>query len=841
MSHVSLHTLANGVRVVLNAGISVPRAVVAVHVGVGFRHEAPAEEGLAHLFEHLMFRGSASLPGGGFADEVYAVGGRLSGTTHPDYTDYVQVVPPTELRRALFRDAERFRAPVFDVAELALQLRSIEQEIAHVRDLPPLGGFPWPLISRAAYASRAYRHDGYGDPRALSGVDPAVCRAFFDRHYGPNRLLVTVSCPQDEVDVLPWIREEFGLLEPRSTPGAPTPHEAWPSESTGEVWMSPGLSAAHTAVALPTPDPATALDEYLATMVVAALLERPCAGDSAVRARCGVFGPLDTRAPDMLLATTASDPAIPGEAVADGIMGSVKALADVSANNVADAAERLAAIAERTNADLPEYTRALGRTALLFGDPEVASELPARLRRVTTSAVRAVSARLGECEPRWTRVEPGAERVRPLPDGKAPAVPPRPPREAEQSARFAPGLVAAPALHAVTADERRLPCGVRAVAVRDPRAAQAEVRLRVPVAGIGWQRPGAAMAAWRAAAERAELAGLRAVAGLELHVRCTGQWADVSVSAPSRALGVVCAVLARTVAAVRPAATADPYRAGAPDTLLSDVLRAGWTAAEDGTRVLDPAAAVLVIVTADTPGEALSVAATAFDDVALTPVSPVGSPQPAPLRTVVNALRAERPAGAPAEEYLDLLFAGPEPTLGSDAAARYLATTVLGGYPGSRLATWCRRFETRVVDMSAMRDRVGPYARVAVRVRTPLRLATTVAAVVGETLDGLIAEPPHEDELRGAARYAHNQFHGAFDSPALLADAFRHSMAAGRHLDWILQRSSLLLDVAPSAVSSAATMFTRVSHSAVVIGETDDGEAADLARRITLAHSESVN
>ena len=143
--------------------------------------------------------------------------------------------------------------------------------------------------------------------------------------------------------------------------------------------------------------------------------------------------------------------------------------------------------------------------------------------------------------------------------------------------------------------------------------------------------------------------------------------------------------------------------------------------------------------------------------------------------------------------------------------------------------------------MSAMRDRVGPYARVAVRVRTPLRLATTFAAVVGETLDGLIAEPPHEDELRGAARYAHNQFHGAFDSPALLADAFRHSMAAGRHLDWILQRSSLLLDVAPSAVSSAATMFTRVSHSAVVIGETDDGEAADLARRITLAHSESVN
>lgn len=104
-------TLPNGLRVLLQHQPGIPRAAVSVHYGVGFRSEPPGREGFAHLFEHLMFRGSASLPGGRFYDHVHRLGSRANGTTHQDYTDYYQVAPAEALEQALFAEADRMRAP----------------------------------------------------------------------------------------------------------------------------------------------------------------------------------------------------------------------------------------------------------------------------------------------------------------------------------------------------------------------------------------------------------------------------------------------------------------------------------------------------------------------------------------------------------------------------------------------------------------------------------------------------------------------------------------------------------------------------------------------------------
>jgi zinc protease len=106
---VELHreTLSNGLRVVLSPDQSAPVVAVGVHYDVGFRSEPQGRTGFAHLFEHLMFQGSESLEKLAHFRHVQSSGGTFNGSTHPDYTDYFEIVPSAALERALFIEADR--------------------------------------------------------------------------------------------------------------------------------------------------------------------------------------------------------------------------------------------------------------------------------------------------------------------------------------------------------------------------------------------------------------------------------------------------------------------------------------------------------------------------------------------------------------------------------------------------------------------------------------------------------------------------------------------------------------------------------------------------------------
>src|SRR5215204_1842340 len=111
-------TLDNGLRVVLAPDTSAPVVAVAVHYDVGFRSEPPGRTGFAHLFEHLMFQGSESLPKLAHIRYVEASGGSCNGSTRPDWTEYHQVLPAAALDRVLFCEADRMRAPRFTAENL---------------------------------------------------------------------------------------------------------------------------------------------------------------------------------------------------------------------------------------------------------------------------------------------------------------------------------------------------------------------------------------------------------------------------------------------------------------------------------------------------------------------------------------------------------------------------------------------------------------------------------------------------------------------------------------------------------------------------------------------------
>ncbi|MGH3889129.1 MAG: M16 family metallopeptidase, partial [Pseudonocardiaceae bacterium] len=160
---VELHreTLPNGLRVVLAPDRSAPVVAVGVHYDVGFRSEPEGRTGFAHLFEHLMFQGSESMEKLAHFRHVQSSGGTFNGSTHPDYTDYYEVVPSAALERALFIEADRMRAPRITADNLRNQVDVVKEEIRLNVLNRPYGGFPWITLPPVLYDTFPNAHNGY--------------------------------------------------------------------------------------------------------------------------------------------------------------------------------------------------------------------------------------------------------------------------------------------------------------------------------------------------------------------------------------------------------------------------------------------------------------------------------------------------------------------------------------------------------------------------------------------------------------------------------------------------------------------------------------------------------
>src|ERR687885_2007043 len=126
---VERFTLDNGLRVVLTPDRSAPVVGVAVLYDVGIRSEPEGRTGFAHLFEHLMFQGSANLEKLEHFRYVQSSGGTFNGSTHPDYTDYFEALPANALERGLFLEADRMLSPRITEENLANQLDVVKNEI----------------------------------------------------------------------------------------------------------------------------------------------------------------------------------------------------------------------------------------------------------------------------------------------------------------------------------------------------------------------------------------------------------------------------------------------------------------------------------------------------------------------------------------------------------------------------------------------------------------------------------------------------------------------------------------------------------------------------------------
>src|SRR6201747_2114673 len=226
---VERFTLDNGLRVVLAPDRSVPVVAVSVFYDVGMRSEPEGRTGFAHLFEHMMFQGSANVPKMEHARLVQAAGGTFNGSTHQDYTNYFEALPAEALERALFLEADRMAAPAITDENLRNQIDVVKEEIRVNVLNRPYGAFPWLQLPQIAFESFANTHDGYGSFVDLesSTVDDAA--DFFSHYYAPGNAVLCIGGDLDVDETEKLVRRWFGPVPAREVPPTPDTGEASPT------------------------------------------------------------------------------------------------------------------------------------------------------------------------------------------------------------------------------------------------------------------------------------------------------------------------------------------------------------------------------------------------------------------------------------------------------------------------------------------------------------------------------------------------------------------------------------------------------------------------------------
>ena len=204
--------LANGLRVLLVPDASVPTIAVAVTYDVGSRDEAVGRTGFAHLFEHMMFQGSANVPRGAFDRYLSARGGSNNGTTNEDRTEYFEQLPSHELPLALWLEADR-------MAALQVTPENFENQRAVVKEeyRMSVANRPYALsgiaLQEKVYANYpAYAHDAIGSMEDLDAAAFPWVEEFHRKHYGPNRAILAIAGALDVAEARSLVEKYFAPI-----------------------------------------------------------------------------------------------------------------------------------------------------------------------------------------------------------------------------------------------------------------------------------------------------------------------------------------------------------------------------------------------------------------------------------------------------------------------------------------------------------------------------------------------------------------------------------------------------------------------------------------------------
>lgn len=223
--HSEREVLGNGLTVIYHRDDRTPAVAVAVWYDVGAFHERPGRSGFAHLFEHMMFQGSAHVPRDGVITGLERRGAtQINGTTSFDRTLYHEVVPSSELEYALWLESDRMGwfLSALDQAELENQKDVVKSERRdRVNDRPY--GLVDGLVMHALYPEgHPYRENVIGKAKEVDAATLADVREFFLEYYSPSNACLVLAGDLEVPAAKELVRKYFGSLPTRPKPPAPT-------------------------------------------------------------------------------------------------------------------------------------------------------------------------------------------------------------------------------------------------------------------------------------------------------------------------------------------------------------------------------------------------------------------------------------------------------------------------------------------------------------------------------------------------------------------------------------------------------------------------------------------
>jgi len=212
-------TLANGLRVQLVEDHSAPVIALNIAYDVGSRNERAGRTGFAHLFEHMMFKGSSNVGDGEHFYQVFSNGGSMNGTTSEDLTLYFESLPANQLELALFLEADRMRSLEITQAKLDNQRQAVQEERRLRVDNQPYG-LADERFSELFYSNFAYQHSTIGSMTDLNAASVDDVAQFFKTYYAPNNAVLSLVGDFKPSEALAQIKHYFEDIARQPEPPA---------------------------------------------------------------------------------------------------------------------------------------------------------------------------------------------------------------------------------------------------------------------------------------------------------------------------------------------------------------------------------------------------------------------------------------------------------------------------------------------------------------------------------------------------------------------------------------------------------------------------------------------
>ena len=206
--------LPNGLRLVIAEDHVAPVVAVNIWYAVGSKHEVPGKTGFAHLFEHVMFQGSAHVTKAEHIGLIQAVGGTMNGTTWLDRTNYFETVPSHQLELVLWLEADRMGTLLDALSQENLdnQREVVKNEKRWSYDNRPYGSWNQRLLAGVYPPEHPYHHPTIGSMEDLDAASLDDVSSFFRTHYAPNNAVLSIVGDVDPAQARAWVERYFGTI-----------------------------------------------------------------------------------------------------------------------------------------------------------------------------------------------------------------------------------------------------------------------------------------------------------------------------------------------------------------------------------------------------------------------------------------------------------------------------------------------------------------------------------------------------------------------------------------------------------------------------------------------------